>query len=216
MHARYLTCILSILNLYWLQHVCSVRGMYECLRTVKFIRQYCLKMDNIPGPWHLALDVLSSFVSLVWCTDFHTFHGDQRNSCHTMGDKTRQEAGSWVLSPALMVSELSWWRYFFKMSDLIAESGPWYFQVCQGHSALWMPQMPFQLRVLALISEHPPSCDKCLLRIWLLRDHPLGCLPCFLHFVWMQLLANLLNLFECILYSISSSMIDHQSCIIFV
>ena len=120
---------------------------------------------SIPGPWYSAPGVLSSFVSLVWCTDWHTFHKDQRNSCHTMGDKTRQEAGSWVLSSALMVSELSWWRYFFKMSDLIADSGPWYFQVCQGHSALCMPQMPFQLRVLALISENPPSCDKCLLRI---------------------------------------------------
>ena len=106
-----------------------------------------------PWPWHSAPGVLSSFVSLVWCTDFHTFHGDQRNSCHTMGDKTRQEARSWVLSPALMVSEVSWWRCFFKMSDLIADSGPWYFQVCQGHSALWLPQMPFQLRVLALISD---------------------------------------------------------------
>ena len=69
----------------------------------------------LAGPWHSALSVLSSFVSLIWFTDFHTFDGDQQNSCHTMGDKTRQEAGSWALSPALMVSELSWWRYFFKL-----------------------------------------------------------------------------------------------------
>ena len=32
-----------------------------------------------------------------------------------------------------------------------------------------MPQKPFQLRILALTSEKQPSCDKCLLRILLLR-----------------------------------------------
>ena len=113
----------------------------------------------------LGAGCLSSFEPLVWCTDFQTFDGDQRNSCHTMSDKTRQEAGSWALSPALMDSELSWWRYFFKLSDLIADSGPWYFQVCQGHSALWEPWMPLELWVLALISKKQPSCDKCLLSL---------------------------------------------------
>ena len=79
-----------------------------------------------------------------------------------MGGKTRQETGSWALSQALVVSDNSWWRYFFKLSDLIAGSDQWCFQVCQGHSALWMPLKPFQLRALALISEKQPSCDKCL------------------------------------------------------
>ena len=50
---------------------------------------------------------------------------------------------------------------------MIGDSGPWYFQVCQDHSALWMPQKPFQFRVLALISKKQPSCNKCLLRILL-------------------------------------------------
>ena len=65
-------------------------------------------------------------------------------------------ARSWIssLNPALVVSDNSWWRYFFlNLSDLIADRGPWYFQVCQSHSALWTPQKPFQLRVLALTSE---------------------------------------------------------------
>ena len=110
-------------------------------------------MKCTPGPWYSAPGVLGSFVSLVWCTDFQTFYRDQRNSCHTMGDKTQQEAGFWASSPALLVSELSWWCYFFKLSDLIADSGLWYFQICQGHSALWMPQKPFQLGVLALINK---------------------------------------------------------------
>ena len=119
--------------------------------------------DQDPDTRHL---VLSSFVSLIWNTDFQIFHRDQQISCHTMDDKTWQEAGSWALSPALMVSELFWWHYFFKLFNLIANSGLWYFQVCQGHTALWMPQKPFQLRVLALISEKPPFfCNKCLLCI---------------------------------------------------
>ena len=46
-------------------------------------------------------------------------------------------------------------------------SGPWYFQVCQGHSALWMPQMPLQLRVLALVSEKQPYC--CVFSVY---DYP--------------------------------------------
>ena len=106
------------------------------------------------GPWHSVPGVLSSFLSLVWCTHFHTFERDQRNSWHTMSDKIQQEAGSRALSLALMVSELSWWRYFFKLSNLIADSGPWYFPVCQGHSALWEPWMPRELWVLALISKN--------------------------------------------------------------
>ena len=48
--------------------------------------------------------------------------------------------------------------------DSLSASGP-PVQVCQGHSALWRPQKPFQLRVLALRSEKQPSCDKYFLRI---------------------------------------------------
>ena len=58
---------------------------------------------------------------------------------------TRQEAGSWF-----MVSDNSWWHYFFNLSYLIADSGLWYFQVCQSHRALEMRQKPFQLPVLVL------------------------------------------------------------------
>ena len=81
----------------------------------KWVFRACDNTNRRSGPWHSVPGVLSSFVSAVWCTDFHTFHGDQWNSCHTMGDKFRQEAGSWALSRALMVSELFWWRYFFKL-----------------------------------------------------------------------------------------------------
>ena len=143
-------------------------------KTIVYVEVSSQTGKIFPGPWHSAPGVLSSLVLSVWCTDFHTFRGNQQNSCHTMGDKTQQEAGSWAVNPALMVSELSWWRYFFKLSNLMADSGPWYFQLCQGHSTLWMPQMPFQLWVLALISKKPPSCDKCLLRLWLPRDIPLS------------------------------------------
>ena len=121
------------------------------------------------GPRHSAPCVLSSFVSLVCKTDFSIFNRHQQILCHTIGDKTQQDAESWALTPALVVSDNSWWRYFFKLSDLIANSGQWYFQVCQGPSALRMPWKPFQLRVLALMSQKQPSCDKCLLFILLPR-----------------------------------------------
>ena len=123
----------------------------------------------LPGPWHSAPCVLSSFVSLVWNTDFSIYNRYQRIWCHTTGDRTRQEAGSWTLSPAPMVSDnfWSWWRYFFNLSNLIASGGLWYFQVYQRHGTLWKPQKPFQLRVLVLRSKKQPSCDKCLLRILL-------------------------------------------------
>ena len=137
----------------------------------KHVCEYC------QGPDTRRWVFLSSFVSLVWCTDFHTFHKDQWISCHTMGDKNGQEAGSWNLSPALIVSELSWWRYFFKLSDLIAGSGPWYFQVCQGHSTLRTPQKPFDLWVLVLISKKQLSCNKCLLRVL----PPCDIVKCFIH-----------------------------------
>ena len=65
-------------------------------------------------------------------------------------DKTQQEAGSWALNPALVASVNSWWCYFFKLSDLIADRGQWYFQVCQGHSALWELWKPPELWVLTL------------------------------------------------------------------
>ena len=46
------------------------------------------------------------------------------------------------------------------------------FRFFKSYSALWMPQKPFQLRVLALTSKKQP-CDKCLLRILLPRARSL-------------------------------------------
>ena len=62
-----------------------------------------------------------------------------------------------------MASDIFWWRYSFNLSDLIADGGLWYFQVCQSHSALWMLQKPLELWVLVLTNEKQPSRGKCLL-----------------------------------------------------
>ena len=151
--SQYQSTLIIPSKVLWLAVHCNHSGTALYKTHVAGLKEYgCVATSVVmvtSGPWHLAQGVLSSFVSLVWCTDFQTFHRDQRISCHMIGDRTQQEAGSWALSPALMVSELSWWRYFFKLFDLIADSGPWYFQVCQGHSALWVLQKPFQLRVFA-------------------------------------------------------------------
>ena len=80
-------------------------------------------------------------------------------------DGWQNSARSWILSfkPHSNGFRVILMTLFFQVV-WFADSGPWYFQVCQGHSALWMPQMPFQLRVLALTNKKQPSWDKCLLR----------------------------------------------------
>ena len=87
--------------------------IYYCTQCSHYIRVF-----SISRALTLGALCLSSFVSLVWNTDFQTFDRDQPISCHTMGDKTRQEAGSWALSPALMVSDNSWWRYMFSICPI--------------------------------------------------------------------------------------------------
>ena len=105
------------------------------------------------GPWHSAPCFLSSLCHWFERHTFQLFTGISEFYVTRWVDKTRQEAGSWGLSPTLLVSYNSWWRYFFNLSNLIADRGPWYFQVCQSHSTFWMPQKPFQLRVLSVTSE---------------------------------------------------------------
>ena len=115
------------------------------------------------GPWHSAPYVLSSFVSLVWKTDFQIVH----RYVTRWVDKTWQEAGFWALSPALVASDHSWWLYFFNFSDLIAHRGQWYLQVCQSHST------PLELSkttgALGFSTDKwkQLSCDKCLLHMLL-------------------------------------------------
>ena len=124
-------------------------------------------MSVTPGPWNLAPCVLNSFVSLVWKTDFPIFNGYHRILCYTMGDKIQQKAGSWVLSLALVVSNNSWWLYFFqfvriwlsievsyifRFVKVIAPSG-----AVRNHWSCWD---------LALTNENQPSCDECLLRMY--------------------------------------------------
>ena len=71
------------------------------------------------GPWHLA-----PCVKLLCETQtFELFTGMSEFYVIRRVEKTLQEAGSWALSPALVASDNSWWRYFFKLSDLIADRG---------------------------------------------------------------------------------------------
>ena len=48
------------------------------------------------GPWHSAPCVLSSFVLLVWKTDFPIVQGYQQIFCHTLSGQN--SARSWILS----------------------------------------------------------------------------------------------------------------------
>ena len=50
-------------------------------------------------------------------------------------DKTRQEAESWAFKPDSSGIRSSRWRYV----KFDCRYFPWYFQVCQSHSALWEP-----------------------------------------------------------------------------
>ena len=110
--------------------------------------------------------------------------------CHTLGgQKLSKKLDLELLRPALMASDNSWWRYFFNLSDLIADRGQWYFQVFQSHNALWELWKPLELWVLALTSEKQPSCNRCLLHMILTVLVHFFCTRCStlcrIRFTWM-------------------------------
>ena len=153
-------CTLTHLHL-WLQN--DMKGRLLLLtssRSDRLVRA---------GSWHSAPCVLSSFVLLVWKTRLSNCSLVSANfMSHTGWTKLCKKLNLELLSQVLVTSNNSWWCYFFNLSDLIANRGQWYFQVCQSHSTLWKLWKPLELWVLALTSEKQPSCDKCLLRMLLI------------------------------------------------
>ena len=136
---------------------CLRRGLYRGLPRALTLGTLCFKFLFVVGLKHR----LSQF----W----------QESAKFMAHDGWQNSARSWILSfkpgsNGFRVILISWWRYLFKLSDLIADNGAWYFQVCQGHSVLWMPQMPFHLRVLALTSK----INLFAISVFSVYDYPVG------------------------------------------